>query len=203
MRGAYPRPSRSYNRPTCSHREQLALSHSGQAAQDSSKIAALFRANRKRKLTAAHAALALLFARANLIKIGHVDRPADQNARGRYNAKRLIRQACLAPAACSEFQFAIAKGSSPGAGGVNLPASQAPSTATIQEHEVQTGAIPESSLVQVNLVPDRSSRGPLGSIYRCGIHGSSLAHFEGKNRLSTCARSGRRIVSSVIHSAWK
>jgi len=50
----------------------------------------------------------------------------------------------------------------------------ATSLATIQEHEVQPGAIPEPGLLQVGLFSNRSSRRPIGSRNRCGVHNSIL-----------------------------
>src|SRR5208282_1488600 len=120
---------------------------------------------------------------------GRVDRPANRKAPGGDNAKRFIQQARLTPTARSELQFAMAKWIVTATACVGLSASQAPSAATvqatIQQHEIQTGAIPESSLVRVDLVPDRGSRGPLGSLYRCGIHGSCLLILKGKHALNT------------------
>src|SRR5271157_808596 len=50
----------------------------------------------------------------------------------------------------------------------------ATSLATIQEHEVQPGAIPEPGLLQVGLFSNRSSRRPIVSRNRCGVHNCIL-----------------------------
>src|SRR5271157_36946 len=52
----------------------------------------------------------------------------------------------------------------------------ATSLATIQEHEVQPGAIPEPGLLQVGLFSNRNARRPFGSRNRCGVH--NCIHLE-------------------------
>ncbi len=178
----------------------------GQIAQDSSMSAAVFRVSQEWKRTARHAALALLFTRASVIHTWQGGRPAGPMAPGRDDASHLIRQACLASIARSELQVAIAKGNATAAAGIGLPGSQTPSAATVQQHEIQTRAIPESSLVQVDLVPDRGSRGPLGSSYRCGIHRSGLLILIlREDTLWKTGTVGRRILSpaSFILREWE
>jgi len=72
-----------------------------------------------------------------------------------------------------DFHRAIAERASCNTTCVAL-AVAATSLATIQEHEVQPGAIPEPGLLQVGLFSNRSSRRPIGSRNRCGVHNSIL-----------------------------
>jgi len=70
-----------------------------------------------------------------------------------------------------DFHHAVAQRASCDTTCVAL-AVAATSLATIQEHEVQPGAIPEPGLLQVDLFSNRSSRRPIGSRNRCGVHNS-------------------------------
>src|SRR5271157_5389588 len=68
-----------------------------------------------------------------------------------------------------DFDHAVAERAGRDTTSVAL-AIAATSVATIQEHEVQPGTIPEPGLLQVGLFSNDGSRGPFGSRNRCGVH---------------------------------
>jgi len=73
----------------------------------------------------------------------------------------------------SDFDHAVAERASRDTTCVAL-AIASTSLATIQEHEVQPGTIPEPGLLQVGLFSNHNSRRPFGSRIRCRVHNCIL-----------------------------
>ena len=71
----------------------------------------------------------------------------------------------------SNLDLTTAEGAGRAAVSTALAAIDAPSAATVEQQEVKPRPIPESSLLKVDLVSRRGSRGSFRSRNRCGIHG--------------------------------
>jgi len=71
----------------------------------------------------------------------------------------------------SNLDITTAEGAGTAAGATALGIIDAPSAATIEEHEVQPRPIPESRILKVDLVSSGGSRRILGSRNRWRIHG--------------------------------